>query len=140
MLRTQRTRSGKSGGFLRFLPAPKPVWAGSFSGAAMPLLTVISGGPDTGKSLIQQALMAQTDYVLVARDKIRPTFGRTVNEGAITLVMVDLARSLLNSSHNVLAVAQNLHPVDRKRWEDVARETGSVCRWIHVEKVLTSVS
>ena len=99
----------------------------------MPLLTVISGAANTGKSLIQEALMAQTDYVLIARDVIRPTFGRTVSEGAITLVMVDLARSLLNSSYNVLAVAQNLHPVDRKRWEDVARETGSACRWVHVE-------
>ena len=38
---------------------------------AKPVLTVIAGGPDTGKSLLAEALVAYRGQAMVARDHVR---------------------------------------------------------------------
>jgi predicted kinase len=100
-----------------------------------PLLTVISGGPDTGKSLIAELLVKEKGCAMVARDLVRPTFGVAVDEGIITQTLAAMARTLLQAGHDVCTVSWNLLPSDRALWLRIAAETGAACRWVHIEAI-----
>ncbi|WP_424138178.1 AAA family ATPase [Roseomonas chloroacetimidivorans] len=98
-----------------------------------PVLTVIAGGPDTGKSLIAEALVAYRGQAMIARDHVRDLLRHPVDEWHITLATFGMARELLRAGVSVCAVGWNLEPADRAGWLAVARETGADCRWVQVE-------
>lgn len=98
-----------------------------------PMLTVISGGADTGKSLIAELLVREKGYAMVARDHVRAALTAPLDEWQITLATFGMARALLQAGVNVCAVGWNLEPADRSGWQDVARDTGAGMRWVHVE-------
>ncbi|WP_338661763.1 AAA family ATPase [Pararoseomonas sp. SCSIO 73927] len=100
---------------------------------AKPVLTVIAGGPDTGKSLIAEALVAYRGQAMIARDHVRALLQHQVDEWLITLTTFAMARELLRAGISVCAVGWNLEPDDRAGWTAVARETGADCRWVQVE-------
>jgi hypothetical protein len=102
-------------------------------GMARPLLTVVAGGADTGKSLIAEALVAYRGQAMIARDHVRELLRHPVDEGAVTLATFAMARALLHCGLPVCAVGWNLEPEDRAGWLAVARETGADCRWVQVE-------
>lgn len=97
------------------------------------LLTVIAGGPDTGKSLVAELLVREKGYTLVARDTIRAALINPPDEWAITLMMVEMAQVALEAGRSVLTVSQNLDPADRKRWTDLAEANRVPLRWIGCE-------
>lgn len=99
----------------------------------MPLLTVIAGGPDAGKSLIAEALVAYRGQAMVARDHVRSLLQHEVEKGVLTLATFGLARSLLHAGLDVCAVGWNLEPQDREGWLAVAAEAGASCRWVQIE-------
>jgi predicted kinase len=102
---------------------------------AKPILTVIAGGPDTGKSLLAEALVAFRGQTMIARDHVRALLQHPVDEWLVTLVTFAMAREVLWAGYSVCAVGWNLEPSDRVGWLAVARETGADCRWVQVEAV-----
>ncbi|MBP0492099.1 AAA family ATPase [Pararoseomonas indoligenes] len=98
-----------------------------------PVLTVIAGGPDTGKSLIAEALVAYRGQVMIARDHVRSLLQHPVEEWLVTLTTFAMAREILRAGVSVCAVGWNLEPDDRTTWFEVARESGADCRWVQVE-------
>jgi predicted kinase len=100
---------------------------------AKPVLTVIAGGPDTGKSLLAEALVAFRSQTMIARDHVRALLQHPVDERLVTLVTFAMAREVLRAGHSVCAVGWNLEPSDRTGWLAVAREAGADCRWVQVE-------
>jgi predicted kinase len=106
---------------------------GDEEGMAKPLLTVVAGGADTGKSLIAEALVTYRGQVMIARDHVRALLRHPADEWTITLATFGMARELLRAGLDVCTVGWNLEPGDRAGWLAVARETGAECRWVQVE-------
>ncbi|MBP0492183.1 hypothetical protein [Roseomonas indoligenes] len=100
---------------------------------ARPVLTVIAGGPETGKSLIAEALVAYRGQAMIARDHVRSLLQHQVDEWVVTLTTFAMARTLLQADVSVCAVGWNLEADDRAGWRELARETGADCRWVQVE-------
>ena len=100
---------------------------------AGPVLTVIAGGPETGKSLIAVALVAYRGQAMIARDHVRKILRHPVDEGHLTLATFGMARELLHAGVSVCAVGWNLEHADREGWLAVTRDTGATCRWVQVE-------
>lgn len=100
-------------------------------------LTVLSGGPDTGKSLIAEALVAYRPCRMVTRDETRAILeavqGGSPDEWTVTLATAQAARVTLLAGRDCVAVGQNLEASDQDLWTSLARETGARLRWVKVE-------
>lgn len=75
-------------------------------------------------------MLARDGQLLLHRDLIRAGLDNPIEEGTLTLLLADMARSLLERDCNVLAVAQNLHADDRALWQDVAAEGRAELSWL----------
>lgn len=97
----------------------------------MARIVVIAGLERSGKMPLAQKLMREDpDLAMVHRDNLRAMFTNPVDETTITLIMGELADSLLFHGHTPLAVAWNLEPGDRRLWEQVARSHDAELVWL----------
>src|SRR4051794_13239003 len=84
-------------------------------------LTVVSGLPGAGKSTFARRLIQNTGAVLIGRDELNDALTNLRDEAITTLAMVALAETLLRCELCVVVDAWNLHPIDARRWEEIAR-------------------
>jgi predicted kinase len=107
-----------------------------------PLLTVISGGANTGKSLYGELLARHQNAVLICRDHVRAMLRATqgdLSELSATLATFAIARDELGNGRNVVAVGWNLDPVDREGWLGVAGKAQARFRWVTCEAPIPDV-
>lgn len=96
------------------------------------MLTIVSGLPGAGKSTFAGQVAADTAAVLVGRDRVRVALTNLRDESALTHVLVAIAEVLVQTGHSVVVDAWNLHPDDARRWQDLARRTGTELSWVHI--------
>jgi len=94
-------------------------------------LTILSGLPGSGKSTKARELQRLYGSLVVSRDDLRRNFSY-IGEDELTIRLVQLTRSFLRNGISVIVDSCNLHPQDRDRWTNLAREHEARLYWIHV--------
>lgn len=67
-------------------------------------------------------MLSLSDAIASGRLPDKALMGRVKDEAVITELMVEIAGEILEREYSVIAVAQNLHPHDILRWQDLATQ------------------